>query len=304
MKNLIPERYLIPLAFAVIYLVWGSTYLANWYAIREIPTFLMCGSRFFVAGLILFGISFLFGTPWPKKVYWKSAALMGLLFFFIGNGGAVWALNYLDSGIAALIIACQPLVTVLLMWLMLHKRPTSRTFVGIFIGFIGMVLLVTQDQFTSSDEMMLGVGVILLCVLGWGYASVKISQIELPPSKMLGAAMQMLLGGAMLIGLSIATGEVYEFELASISPKVAWCWMYLMVFGSIIAFSAFNYLLLKTTPDKVATGTYVNPVVALFLGWSINNEIITNQSLVAAALLLTGVIFINNIKRNKKKVTA
>ena len=305
MKNLTSERFLIPVSFGVIYLVWGSTYLANWYAIRDIPTFLMCGSRFFVAGLLLFVVSILFGAERPKWVHWKSAAQMGLLFFFIGNGGAVWALNYLDSGIAALIIASQPLVTVLLMWIMLHQRPSARTFIGIFIGLTGMVLLVTQDQFTSSEEMLMGIAVILFCVLGWGFASIKISQIPLPSSKTLGASMQMLVGGSMLLLLSLGTGEALELDIPGITPRGAWSWLYLTFFGAFIAFSAFNYLLLKTTPDKVSTATYVNPVVALLLGWGFNNEVITSQSLVAAAFLLTGVIFINTNKgffRKKKKI--
>lgn len=293
------DRWLIPLAFAIIYIVWGSTYLANWYAIRDIPVFLMCGSRFFFAGALLFGISFLFGAKWPKPEHWKSTALMGLLFFLIGNGGAVWALQYLDSGIAALIIASQPLVTVLMMWAILSARPSAKTFFGIALGFVGMVLLVLQDQFTSSEEMLLGVAVILFCVLSWGYGTIKISQIPLPDSKIMGAAMQMLLGGAMLLAVSLVTGEAFTLDMANVTQRGAWSMIYLIVFGSIIAFSAFNYLLLKTTPDKVATNTYVNPVVAMFLGWSLNDEIITQQSLLAAALLLGGVIFINQRKRVK-----
>lgn len=301
MKSLLSERILVPLAFSIIYLVWGSTYLANWYAIRDIPTFLMCGSRFFVAGLVLFIISILFGAEWPKKEHWKSAALMGLFFFFIGNGGAVWALNYLDSGIAALIIAAQPLITVMLMWIMLQKKPSTRTFVGIGIGFTGMVLLVTQDQFTTSSEMLLGVAVILFCVLGWGFATIKISQIPLPKSKSLGASMQMLVGGVMLLLLSVGSGEAFDLDFANISQRGAWSWLYLTFIGAVVAFSAFNYLLLKTTPDKVSTATYVNPVVALLLGWGFNNEVITNQSLLAAGFLLTGVVFINANKDFLKK---
>ena len=304
MKNLLSDRFLIPAAFGVIYIVWGSTYLANWYAIRDIPTFLMCGSRFFVAGMLLFVVSLLFGAKWPKWEHWKSTALMGFFFFFIGNGGAVWALNYLDSGIAALIIACQPLVTVLMMWAMLSKRPSKRTLFGVGIGFIGMVLLVTQDQFTSSDEMLMGVAVILLCVIGWGFASVKISQIPLPDSKVQAAAMQMMIGGSMLLLFSFGSGDAFQFDLANLTPRGAWSFVYLTFFGAFIAFSAFNYLLLKVSPDKVATATYVNPVVALLLGWGINNEVITSQSLVAGILLLSGVVFINTKKGflKRKKV--
>lgn len=302
MKNLRSDRLLVPLAFATIYIVWGSTYLANWFAIRDFPTFFMCGTRFFVAGSILFLASLLFGAKMPSKEHWKNTAFLGFFFFFLGNGGAVWALNYLDSGITALIVASQPLVTVLMMWVLINHRPTKKTLIGVFIGLIGMVLLVTQNQFTSSNEMMLGIGIVLLCVLGWGYASIKISQIPLPKSKPMAAAMQMLMGGTMLLILSIASGDAFELDLAKITPRGAWSLIYLIVFGAILAFSAFNYLLLKTTPDKVATSTYVNPVIALFLGWSLNNEIISTQSFFAAALLVTGVIFITTGKRQKKKL--
>ncbi len=301
MKNLTSDRVLIPVAFDIIYIVWGSTYLANWYAIRDIPTFLMCGSRFFVAGALLFIVSLIFGAERPTFEHWKSAALMGLFFFFIGNGGAVWALNYLDSGIAALIISAQPLVTVMMMWAMHDKKPSTRTLIGVFIGLGGMVLLVAQDQFTSSDDMLKGVAVILLCVLGWGFATVKISKIPLPESRILGASMQMLLGGIMLLLLSITTGEALEMDMARLTRRGVLSWLYLTFFGAFIAFSAFNYLLLKTTPDKVSTATYVNPVVALLLGWGFNSEVVSNQSLVAAALLLTGVFFINANKNFLKK---
>ncbi|MEO1259765.1 MAG: EamA family transporter [Bacteroidota bacterium] len=303
MKNLLSDRILIPAAFGVIYIVWGSTYLANWYAIRDIPTFLMCGCRFFIAGILLFLVSLFFGAKRPKLEHWKSTALMGFFFFFIGNGGAVWALNYLDSGIAALIIACQPLVTVLMMWAMLSKRPSKRTLFGVGIGFLGMVLLVTQDQFTSSEEMLVGVAVIIICVIGWGFASVKISRIPLPDSKIQAAAMQMMIGGSMLLVFSFGTGDAFQFDLANLTPRGTWSFVYLTFFGAFIAFSAFNYLLLKVSPDKVATATYVNPVVALLLGWGINNEVITMQSLLAGMLLLSGVVFINTKKgflRRKK----
>lgn len=300
MNHLTSDRWLVPIAFAVIYIVWGSTYLANLFAIRDIPVFLMCGSRFMLAGALLFGASFLFGASRPTLANWKGTALMGVLFFLIGNGGAVWALQYINSGIAALIIASQPLVTVLLMWKMLGSRPSNRTFFGIAIGLVGMALLVGQDHFITDDGMLAGIVVILISVLAWGYATIRISQLDLPKMKMQGAGMQMLLGGAMLLSVGLVTGEMASFDLARITPRGAWSFVYLVIFGSIIAFSAFNYLLLKITPDKVATSNYVNPVVALLLGWWLNSETITPQSFMAAGLLLVGVVFITLRKRGGK----
>lgn len=302
MKNLASERFLIPIAFAIIYIVWGSTYLANWYAIRDIPVFLMCGSRFLVAGVLLFGLSFLLGAKRPTREHWKNTALLGVFFFLIGNGGAVWALQFIDSGIEALIIAAQPLVIVLMMWSMNGTRPVGKTLFGIGLGVAGMAMLVTQDKFMSDGQILIGIAVVLLCVLSWGYASVKISKIALPESKALGAGMQMILGGAMLFAVGIFAGELPAFDWGKITERGAWSWLYLVVFGSVVAFSAFNYLLLKVSPDKVSTNTYVNPVIALLLGWGLNGEALTQQSLLAAALLLVGVVLINTRRDMLKKL--
>lgn len=302
MKNLTSDRLLIPIAFGIIYIVWGSTYLANWFAIRDIPVFLMCGGRFLAAGIILFALSFLLGATWPKWEYWKNTALLGVLFFLVGNGGAVWALQYIDSGIEALIISAQPLIIVLMMWGMNGTKPTGKTLFGIGLGILGMALLVAQDKFMSDGNVLIGIGVILVCVLSWGYASVKISKIHLPESKAMSAGMQMMLGGAMLLSVGLLAGEAAAFDLDKITPRAAWSWLYLVVFGSIAAFSAFNYLLLKVAPDKVSTNTYVNPVIALLLGWSLNGEALTQQSLLAAALLLLGVVLINTRRDMIKKL--
>ncbi len=302
MKNLSSERVLIPLAFGIIYLVWGSTYLANWYAIRDIPVFIMCGTRFLVAGIFLFGLSFLMGAKWPTLKHWKNTAFLGVLFFLIGNGGAVWSLQFIDSGIEALIIAAQPLVIVLMMWGMNNTRPSGKTLLGIGLGIAGMALLVLQDKFMSNEDVIIGIGVILISVLSWGYASVKISKIALPASKPLSAGLQMLWGGAMLLTVGLFSGETKAFNLSQISALAGWSWLYLVVFGSIIAYSAFNYLLLKVAPDKVSTNTYVNPVIAILLGWGLNGEALTGQSVLAAVLLLVGVIFINTRRDMLKKL--
>lgn len=296
----IPDHWLIPIAFATIYIVWGSTYLANWYVIRDIPPFLASGGRFIAAGGILFAASFLFGAKAPNKEEWRATAECGFLFFLVGNGGAVWALQFLDSGIAALIISSQPLVTVLLMWKMIDQKPSAKTLFGVGIGMVGMYLLVSQDQFASSDDALLGVMAVLIAVISWGVASVRIVKLMLPKSKMQSAGMQMLLGGLMLWILGITWGELGSFAWSNITPRGFWSMVYLIVFGAIIAFSAFNFLLLKTSADKVSTSTYINPIIALFLGWWLNNEVITNQSLLAAGFMITGVVFIT--QRKKKKV--
>jgi drug/metabolite transporter (DMT)-like permease/heme-degrading monooxygenase HmoA len=294
MKNLKSERWLIPISFAIIYLVWGSTYLVNWYAIQDIPPLLMSGSRFFTAGTILFLASYFFRKSKPDWKQWKNAALMGTLFLAVGTGGMVWAEQFISSGMVALMVAFQPLMIVLMMWQMEGKRPSARTIAGTTLGMLGMFFLVGQDQFLSDKQTLLGLGVIFVSIFSWAYASMKVRKVALPESKLQSAGMQMMGGGGALLLTSLLTGEAFQFQAEALTTRGAWSWIYLVLLGSIVAFSAFNYLLVKSSPDKVATSNYVNPVVALLLGWGLNNEAITGQSLIAATLLLTGVAFINS----------
>lgn len=292
MKHLVKDSWLIPLCFGIIYLVWGSTYLANWYAIQDIPPLLMSGTRFVAAGLVLVLLSGFFGGNKTTFAQGRNAAILGTMFLAIGTGGMVWAEQYITSGMVALMAAIQPLFILLLMWQMHGKRPNTAGVVGTFLGIIGMTFLVGQDQFVGGPKTILGLCIIFVSVLSWGIASVKLSKTDMPANKLQSAAIQMLAGGGILLIVSTLSGEATTFEWAKLTPRGAWSWVFLMVFGSIISFSAFNYLLVKSTPDKVATANYINPIVAMFLGWFLADELITGQSLIAAVLMLTGVVFI------------
>ena len=292
MKDLLKDNWLIPICFALIYFVWGSTYLANWYAIQDIPPLLMSGSRFTGAGIVLLLLSRLFGTEKATFAQLKNAAFLGIMFLAMGTGGMVWAEQFISSGMVALMAAIQPLFILLLMWQMRGKRPNLAGILGTFLGIIGMTFLVGQDQFIGGPKTILGLGIIFLSVLSWGIASVKLSQTDMPTNKLQSAAIQMLSGGCILLLISFISGEAFDFRWADLTPRSTWSWFYLMIFGSVISFSAFNYLLVKSTPDKVATANYINPIVAMFLGWFLADELITGQSLIAAALMLTGVVFI------------
>jgi len=302
MKNLSSERWLIPIAFAIIYIVWGSTYLANWYAIQDTPPLLMSGSRFFVAGAVLYVLSSIFGKSQATPEHWKNAAISGIMFLSIGTGGMVWAEQFIASSMLALMVAFQPLLVLLLLWQMNGKKPTGRGVFGTVLGMVGMAFLVMQDRFISDEKTLLGLGIIFISLISWGVASIRVSKINMPSSKLQGAGMQMLTGGFALLVAGVVLGEVADFQVSAITPRGMWSWFYLVLFGSIVAFSAFNYLLVKSTPDKVASSNYVNPVVAMLLGWGLNSEEITNQSLLAAVLMLTGVIFINSRKGMFKKI--
>lgn len=295
------RRWIIPVAFGIIYIVWGSTYLINYYAIQDIPPFLMSGSRFLTAGATLFIASLLFGKPIPSSEQLKNAAFSGIMLLCVGTGGMVWAMQFIDSGLVALMVSVQPLVVVLLMWQMQGKRPTIRTIAGTGLGMVGMAFLVGQDQFVSSNDALIGVAVISVSILAWGYASIYIGKAKMPTSKLQSAGIQMIAGGGSLLLVSLVAGEAGIFHLSDVTLRGVLSWLYLVLFGSIVAFSAFNYLLIKSTPDKVATANYINPVVAMILGWGFNKEVISSQSLLAAALMLTGVFFINTSLRFSRR---
>lgn len=286
-------------AFAVIYVVWGSTYLVNYFAIQTIPPMLMSGTRFVTASLIMFGIARLLKLERPTRAQWRNCIISGVLLLSIGTGAVVWAEQFVDTGIAALIVSIDPLIVVLLMWLVLGRRPQWNSVIGTFLGIIGVVLLVSQNSFLVNGNMILGIIVIFVSILAWAYAMIFVSKADLPKSSVQVAGMQMLAGGIFLLLASALTGEYRAFHWHLLTAKSILSWFYLVIFGSILAFSAFNYLLVRVSPEKVATNTYVNPVIAVLLGWAFNKEQVTIQSLIAAAIMLTGVFFINTKFRKK-----
>lgn len=292
------SSWLIPICFVIVYIVWGTTYLANAWGVKEIPPFLFSGMRFVTAGSILLFLTSFFT---PIKVTWsqfKNLLFAGFMLFGIGNGLVTWALQYVHSGITALVIAFEPLLVALLLWQMKNERPQTNTWIGIALGIIGMVLLVGQPELVSSREWVIGLVFIVIANLAWGYVSIWISSADLPTSVFQSAALQMLIGGMILLFSSFVILQEYQtFDWQQVSTKAIYSWIYLVVFGAIMAFSAFNYLLLNVSPTRVVASAYVHPVIALFLGWYLNKEGISTQSLSAAAILLTGVYFIN---KNKK----
>ena len=294
MKIPLSERWLIIGAFAVIYIIWGSTYLANYWAIQAIPPFLMSGTRFLTAGLILFLITYAKdATPITRK-QGMNAILMGFLFLTIGAGGVVWAEQYIDTGMVALLIAFDPLLILFLFWVIRGSRPSGLSIIGTALGIIGMGTLVDQPQFTATKEAIWGLIAIGISMVAWALASIYISTIDLPKSKGRSTAIQMLAGGSCLLLISTISGELRQFSPQRVDWQVGLSWIYLVLLGSLLAFSAFNYLLTKVSPAKVATSTFVNPVVALLLGWAFNAELLSTQSILAAGILLSGVVFINN----------
>lgn len=290
------EKILIILAFITIYVVWGSTYLANEFGIDFIPPWLMAGSRFTLAGLILMAFARLYQWEKPTLAHWKSSLILGTLFMTIGVGFTVWAQQFVDSGFTCLLIGMNPLLVMLLVWGIYNKRPNRKGLLGVALGLVGMYLLVNQVQIVSDSKAILGTVTILACATCWAYAMVTLSKFNLPNSKMQSAGMQMFCGGVLLLLISLFNKDYQTFDVGAV-PWQSWLAVaYLIFFGSIAAFTAFNYLLSKVSPEQVSTSAYVNPVIAVFLGWSLRDELLTEQTMLASAVMLTGVYFINSSK--------
>ena len=290
---------LIVLAFFSIYVIWGSTYLLNKIAVTELPPLMLASIRFLIASVLIFVIARILGYILKiTKAQFKNCAIVGFLFLTFGNGGVVWALKYVDSGFAALEISAQPLVILLMMRFFEGKKILPMSMVGVLLGIIGIYLLVSQKELIGQEGSAIGMLMIFVCMLSWSYGSLFVSKADLPSNFFINTGYQMITGGSMLLIASLVFGETWTLP-SQWSQPVQISMILLVLFGSIVAFTSFNYLLRVVSPEKVATSTYVNPVIAMLLGWYLLNEQITAQSIIAAVVLLTGVFFINT----KKKLT-
>jgi len=291
------KQYLIIACFFAIYVIWGSTYLLNKVAVAQLPPFMLASFRFVIAGGLIF--LFCLFRDMNLKISKKqliNTAIAGFLFLSVGNGIVVWALQIVDSGFASLLISSQPLVILLLMFILYRKPIQKSSIIGVIMGVLGIYLLVNQQQMIQSSDTITGTTLIIFCVFTWGYASIFVGKADLPQNYFVNTAYQMVIGGFVLLLMSLATKE--EWVLPNSWNQQTWLSMTgLILLGSIVAFTSFNYLLKTVSPEMVATCTYVNPVVAMFLGWFVLKESVTTQNIIAGIILLTGVYFIN-MKRN------
>ena len=288
-------------SFFAIYVIWGSTYMLNKLAVQQLAPLYLAAIRFFTSGVLMLIICKVLGfkiTVTKKQLLNSIAA--GCMFLAYGNGIFVWALKYVDSGFGALLVAVQPLIIVLLMKLLFNKKIQSRSLIGIALGIAGIALLVFQKNLVINSNSYLGIGMIFSCIIVWSLASIFVSKASLPGNFLVDAGFQMLAGGTLLaIGSFVAGEEHLPVSAWTTNSKIAM--VLLTIFGSIIAFTAFNYLLKNVSPEKVATSGYVNPIIAFILGWYILDEHITLQTAIAAIILLTGVYFINTSKAKVAK---
>jgi drug/metabolite transporter (DMT)-like permease len=293
-----PSLKRLILAFAAIYSIWGSTYLAIRFSIETIPPFLMGGARFIIAGSLLYGWMRLRGTDKPTWAQWRSAAIIGALLFLGSNGALMWAEQRIDSGMASLLVSTIPLWMVLITHVE-HRskhheaRLGGRVIAGLIFGLVGVGLLLgPSDGLGHGGVDRLGAAVLLSGALAWALGSLYSRRATLPRSTLLAASMEMLCGGLPLIVLGIVTGETRGLHLGAISMRSAFGVLYLITFGSLIGFTCYNWLLTHSTPARVSTYAYVNPVVAVFLGWAVASETVTFRTLTAAALVVAAVALI------------
>ena len=289
-----PSRSLVIAAFATVYLVWGSTYLAIAIAIETLPPLLMAGVRFLIAGVVLYSAARLTGAARPEPRMWRSALLLGALFLLMGNGGVVWAEQRVASGLAAVLVATMPLWTVVIERMRGAPTPPPATIAGLLAGLAGVALLLAPG---GGRVELLGAAVLTLASISWAYASIISKGQPLPKSGALSSGMQMLAGGSCLTLAGFLSGEASQLASAVPSTRSLLALLYLIVFGSLLGFTAFTWLLQVSTPGRVATYAYVNPVVAVTLGWAVAGEPFGLRHLAASAVIIGGVALITATRR-------
>lgn len=279
-------------AFAAVYLIWGSTYLFIRIAVQTMPPLLMAGVRFLLAGIILLAITSRMDGGEQDPIgprQWRAAAITGALLLFVGNGLVSYGEQFVGSGLVALLIATVPLFVALFSVVVLGSRLSRRAVLGIVIGLLGTAVLLRPGGTGADPAHML---LVLGAPLAWAAGSVYATRAPLPRRPLLATALEMLCAGAMLLAAALATGETAGLSVGRISVASWLSLLYLIVFGSLVAFSAYVWLLTRVATTAVATYAYVNPLVAVCLGWAVLGERITAQTLLAAALIIIAVVLI------------
>ena len=294
-----PSRVLVVLSFAAIYELWGSTYLGIRLAIETLPPFLMAAMRFTAAGAILFVWAVFNGQSLrPTLSQWPRAFIIGALLLLCGNGGVTWAEKYIASGFAALLIATEPLWVVMLNWGLTHRRPNWKVMLGVLIGLAGVSLLVSDGLGQGiygpqgSRLSLIAVAVVMLASFAWAAGSVYSSRRPIRATTSMASGMQMLAGGSLLLLLALVAGDFKRLNLDNASWVSIGAFAYLTLFGSLVSFTAYSWLLNNVTTARAATYAYVNPVVAVLLGWLIVNEPLTSKMMLAAAIIVGSVVLI------------
>ncbi len=280
-------------AFAVVYLVWGSTYLGIRVAVETLPPFLLAGTRFIAAGFLLYAWARIRGAPAPGRREWLAAIGIGILLVAGANAVVGWAEQKVPSGLAALIVAGMPLWVAVFQRVAPGGKPIGRSrIIGLVVGFGGLALLLLGRGEAVGGVPFVRMGGLVLASVSWALGSVLSRRVPLPGDSQLASAMSMLAGGVVALGIGLATHELAEFDPSRVSVASIAAWAYLVVFGSMLAFTCFTWLVTVVDPTRVATYAYVNPVVALLLGWWLAAEPLGARTLVATPIILLGLVLV------------
>jgi drug/metabolite transporter (DMT)-like permease len=288
------NRTRIILAFAAVYVIWGSTYLFIKYAIESVPPFMMGAARFTAAGALLYALARWRGAKAPDAHDWRSAAITGVLMLGLGNGAVMWAELTVPTGVVALIVSTVPIWIVLIDWLRPRGvRPRLPVFLGLALGVVGMIILIGPRAIIGQGNVdEIGVLILLVGSLGWAVGTILSKGSKRSSSPIVYSSLQMVAAGIAMVIMSLTIGEHTRFEPSEVTARAFLSWVYLMLAGSIIGYTAYIYLLGKVSAPKAATYAYVNPIIAVLLGWAFLREPIGGRTLIAAAVILAGVAII------------
>ncbi|HLO90541.1 MAG TPA: EamA family transporter [Lentimicrobium sp.] len=291
------------LAFAAIYVIWGSTYLATRYAVETIPPLLMIGIRSLSAGIILYSISRFKSKEEIKRESILPLLTIGAMFFLVGHGLMAWAQQYVPSGMAAVIVSAEPLWIIGIEWFFLKDIRVKRWGVlGLLLGFSGIVYLIALTSGNAqSDNNLLSPALIVVCTLSWGGGAVYSRVANVPKSPVLSSGLELIFGGILVLIASLIVGEPSEFHYSQVTEKSFLGLLYLIIFGSVIAFSAYIWLLGNTSATRVSTHTYINPLIAVFLGWLFAGEKITSALLIATMIIIVSVYLVLHDQYKERK---
>jgi drug/metabolite transporter (DMT)-like permease len=296
------ESIKLALAFAAIYLVWGSTYLAIRYAVETIPPLVAAGIRHTIAGGVLLAWACARGYR-PRREHWIAGIVLGALFFFVGHGTLHWAEQHVASGLAALLIATEPMFILVLAWLRGQQRISRISALGLAFGVVGVAIL-TGAEVSAKNASLIGLLAVLLGSLSWSAGVVISPQLKLPTDALARTAVPLVCGAVMLLATAGITGEFHGLHWSAISLKSIFGLGYLIVFGSIVAFTAYTWLLQRVPPAVVATHTYANPVVAVLLGWLLASEPLTARVAIASVAILGAIMLIRQGERTTVRPVA
>lgn len=301
-------RTRLALAFAAIWLIWGSTYLAIAIGLETIPTFALAAGRFLIAAPVMYLYARSQGVPNPTPAQWRWTALLGFLFFVIGNGVVVFVEQRVSSGLTALLVAMVSVWTAIIEWVKPGGRaPAIAVTVGIILGFVGAALLLLPVGGGGEPVPTFEASLLIFSTFAWALASVLSKTADLPKATSMTAAAEMIWGALGLTIMATVTGDWGKVELSRVGTTGVLSVLYLAIFGSLVAFTCFAWLLKVSTPGKVSTAGYINPMVAVALGWAFHSEVLTTRSLVASAVIVIGVALIitgENITKARQARTA